>query len=577
MTKLNKFGGVVVAALCVFIVAACSKKEEAASAEILQFIPAESPYVIAMLVEWPEDLVEKLKPQIEEMLEAYQVVIREGLITQLDAVPDDSDDKQDAERAKAVLEELISMLSSEGLAEIGIDKRSKFAFYGNGLLPVLRIRVSDPALFDAAIERMEGKAGHQMQTATLDGKTYRYIEDEDGRLILGVFGNYFVGTVAPSSFNDEQLKRVVGLTLPENSMAKSGEVAAIAKEYGFTKHFVSLVDTRRLAEPFLGTPSGLNVDFMQLIDYDASQISDVCRQEFRGLTEIAPRMVAGYTTINADRIDSTLVVEMRDDIAAGLKMFAAPVQGLGTDSGSLLSFGMSFDLMAIRSYYEAQLDKLEAEPFQCEAMAQLQAGVASGRQVLDQPIPPIVYDIRGFNAVVDDIVGLDLASAKPPANVDATLLLAVKNAPALLNLGAMFSPEIAALNLQPDGKAVEFTPKQLAGQVETIFVALNDDALALSIGDGASAEAGSILQASTSEKMPFMSFTMDAKRYYSMVGDAMLAAPDDEVEGLSPEARDAMRKLMVIGGKMYDRLSLDVMFTERGLELESKVTVGDGK
>ncbi len=151
-------------------------------------------------------------------------------------------------------------------------------------------------------------------------------------------------------------------------------------------------------------------------------------------------MVAGYTTINADRIDSTLVLEMRDDIAAGLKTFAAPVQGLGADSGSLLSFGMSFDLMAIRSYYEAQLDKLEAEPFKCEAMAQLQAGVASGRQVLDQPIPPIVYDIRGFNAVVDDIVGLYLASSKPPSNIDATLLLAVKNAPALLNLGANVKP-----------------------------------------------------------------------------------------------------------------------------------------
>ncbi len=49
MTKLNKLGGVVVAALCVVIVAACSKKEEAASAEILESIPAESPYVIALL------------------------------------------------------------------------------------------------------------------------------------------------------------------------------------------------------------------------------------------------------------------------------------------------------------------------------------------------------------------------------------------------------------------------------------------------------------------------------------------------------------------------------------------------
>ncbi|MGB5164307.1 MAG: hypothetical protein WBN09_06410 [Woeseiaceae bacterium] len=577
MTKLNKFGAIIVAALCVFIVVACGKKEEAASAGILQFIPAESPYVMAMLDEWPEEITEKMEPQLEEMLEAYRVVIRESVVAQLDAIPEGSDDKQDAEKAKAVIEELISMLSPEGFAEIGIDKDSRIAFYGNGLLPVLRISVSDPALFDAAIKRLEEKAGHTMDTASLDGNTYRYIGDEDGRLILGMFGNYFVATIAPDSFDDEQLKRVVGLTLPQKSMAKSGELAAIAKEYGFTKHFAYLIDTKRLAEPFLGAPSGLDVDFLQLLEYDAAELSDVCREEFRGLTEIAPRMVAGYTTINADRVDSTLVVEMRKDIAAGLKTFAAPVAGLGTDSGSLVSFGMSFDLLAIRSYYEAQLDKLEADPFKCEAMAELQAGVASGREALNQPVPPIVYDIRGFNAVIDDVSGFDLASSKPPENVDATLLLAVKNAPALLNLGAMFSPEIAALNLQPDGKAVEFTPKQLAGQIDSLFVALNDNALSLSIGEGASGDAAAILKAPASEKMPFMSLTMDAERYYALMGDAMMVSPDVDGEEMSPEAREAMRKLMVIAGTMYDRLSVDMMFTDRGVELESTVILGDGK
>lgn len=577
MTKLNKFGGIVVVALCVSILAACGKKEDAASAEILQFIPAESPYVMAMLDEWPEELSEKMEPQFEEMLEAYRVVIRESVIAELDAIPEDSDDKQDAEKASAVMEELISMLSSDGFAQMGIDKDSRFAFYGNGLLPVLRISVSDPALFDAAIKRLEEKAGHTMDTASLDGNTYRYIGDENGRLIMGMFGNYFVGTIAPESFDDEQLKRVVGLTLPTNSMAKSGEIAAIAKEYGFTNHFAYLVDTKRLAEPFLGTPSGLDVDVLQLLEYDGSELSDVCRAEFRGLTEIAPRLVAGYTAITADRIDSTLVLEMRDDIAAGLKAFAAPVPGLGADSGSLVSFGMSFDLLAMRSFYEAQLDKLDAQPYECEAMAELQAGVASGREALNQPVPPIVYDIRGFNAVIDDISGFDFASNKPPEEVDATLLLAVKNAPALLSLGAMFSPEIAALNLQPDGKAVEFTPKQLGAQIDSMFVALNDDALSLSIGDGAAADAGTVLKAPVSARMPFMSVTMDAARYYSLLGDAMVYSPDVEGEEMSPEAREAMRTLMQIGGKMYDRMSFDMMFTDRGMELESTVTLGDGK
>ena len=53
--------------------------------------------------------------------------------------------------------------------------------------------------------------------------------------------------------------------------------------------------------------------------------------------------------------------------------------------------------------------------------------------------------------VIDSIEGLDIATQTPPTSVDGGFLLAMNNAQALVSLGAMFSPEIAGLNLQSDG------------------------------------------------------------------------------------------------------------------------------
>ena len=56
--------------------------------------------------------------------------------------------------------------------------------------------------------------------------------------------------------------------------------------------------------------------------------------------------------------------------------------------------------------------------------------------------------------IIDNLEGLDVATQTPPTSIDGTFLLAMDNAQALVAMGAMFSPEIAALNLQPDGNPV---------------------------------------------------------------------------------------------------------------------------
>ena len=143
-------------------------------------------------------------------------------------------------------------------------------------------------------------------------------------------------------------------------------------------------------------------------------------------------------------------------------------------------------------------------------------------------------------------------------------------------MAAMMDPQIAALNLLPDGKPVKLELAQLAEFAGDAFAALSTDALSISLGEGAEAKSADMLVADSAEPAPFMSMDMDAARYYSMVGEAMSKEPASDAEDAMPKAvRDAIRDVMVLSGSMYERLSVEVQFTTRGVEINSVMKLSD--
>jgi len=562
---------------------ACEKTDKAS---LLDYVPADSPYVFASIAPLPDAVFDKLDPKIDRILQSYETLLREIAGMAIEKSADDGDDSEDAEKAAAVIAELSSLMSVDGLRGAGFDRKSTAVFYGNGLLPVLRIEVSDGALFESALSRIEEKAGEKMDVATIAGSPVRYVVAKEAKVLVSIHEKQVVISVAPAAFSDKQIAELLGLSPPKSSIADSGVLQSIASEYGFNDYFIGYIDIEGIVETVTGGASGLDADLIAMIedldDADDSfgsvkqdELSDVCRAEIRSMAGVMPRIVMGYTNISPQRFDSQFIIELRDDIATSLTALTAPVPGLGGDPGGLMSFGMSIDVMAMRNFYEAQLDALEADPFLCEAFADLQAGIEQGRMALQQPVPPMVYDFRGFVGVIKDIEGLDMAKRTPPTSVDGRFLLAMDNVPALVSFGAMLSPELAGLDLQPDGEPLQLDMPQAQMLGGDVFVAMTDDALALSVGDGAETELARMLTADATDNGTFLSFSMDAARYYTFIGEAMaLSEPDDE-NAMSPEFQAAMQDMMLVIADIYDRMFVDVRFTEKGIVIDSSVTLRD--
>lgn len=538
----------------------------AESVAILKYIPADSPYVFASLAPLPDDVMDQLEPKLDRILVAYQSVLREVVAQQTEAA-DNELEAEEAERVQAFVNELAGLLSMDGLRDAGIARDSLGAVYGNGLLPVVRFELSDSGKFESTLARLEERAGSEMPTDEVDGQTYRYFDADEFRILIAVTDDQAVFSLVPSGFNEDQTGRALGVTLPGENIAGTGVFEELLSKYSFDNYMVGFIDLPEVAERFVGEPTGLDTDLLGMMNYDNTQLSDVCKTEIREMAGVMPRMVLGYTNITAKRFDSNLVFELRDDLAAAMQALPAAVPGLGASTDALMAFGMSIDAMAARSFLEARFDAIEADPFECEHFADIQAGVASGRQSLNQPVPPMVYDFKGFLAVIDDIEGLDVATQTPPTSVDGTFLLAMDNAQALVAMGAMFSPELAALDLQPDGQPVAMDLPQLQAMGMEAFAALNEGAVAISVGADAESEVAGMLTAESVSPPPFMSFSMDAARYYGFMGDAIAAGGADDDEAATPEMKAAMTEMMQSVADLYERMSGDVVFTEHGIEL----------
>jgi hypothetical protein len=559
-------------------IAACGKSAEEKqppspltdTGGLLRYVPADTPYVFGTLEPPPDEFMDKIEPKLDRLLAAYSEMLR---VAVSEAQSESDGDSAEIEEVSAVVDELRSMMSLKSLQDAGMTRDSTLLFYGNGLLPVLRVTLSDAKLFDEAIARIEEKAGEQLPVAELESTSYRYIEDEGFRVIIATIANQLVLTVAPENLDDVALARLLGLTLPVENIADSGKLLDIANEYGYLHEYVGLVDTVRLADTFIDEPEGLDALLLEVMGYDAGELSDVCKGELRSLVKIAPRIVSGYEEVSAETLRSLTVVELRDDIAAEFKSFVAPVPGLGQIYEGLFSFGMSLDAEAIRSFFDTHVAALREEPWECEHLADFQDGLFNAsEQALAQPVPPVLYDFHGFLAVVEDMQGFDLGRKQPPESMDASFLLAIDNAQGLLAMGQAMVPQLAEMNIEPDGKAHQFELPDAEGGTESAWIALTDSAIALSVSEDGDMVLPSLLKAESGAPPPFMSVGVDAERYYKMLGEAMRESDDEE---MPEEMRDALAEIIDVAADFYERLQIDVTFTDRGIEIDTDMSLAD--
>jgi len=204
--------------------------------------------------------------------------------------------------------------------------------------------------------------------------------------------------------------------------------------------------------------------------------------------------------------------------------------------------------------------------------------------------------LRGFNFVIDDfdsnlissIVDSDFDSLNSSEKKEVVLeklqddlggyvLLSVDNSKNLYNLGKMFSPDLAALDLKADGKARRINDAFPMPVPFDIFATMQDEAFVLTAGKDAKSKSAKVASLKASENTPLVSYSLDYGLYAEAMkgvfnnADLQKAIKEDGSEDL--EGLYAMEKIFAAMYGYFDTGTVNLRLREDGVAFEYDIAM----
>lgn len=483
-------------ALAGVLLAGCGHKDRNAP---LAFVPADTPYVTASLEPMGDDARQALLAQADAQLPAQ--------LAQMDDLADRLEARNPA--AARLLRALAGAFKGntvEGFAhDAGLDLKGRFAFYGLGLAPVLRLELSDPKAFDGFVHRFETAYGTPFDSANVGGQAYRRVVSAEThtQLVIATVGKQAVLALLPADLPQPALRLALGLDRPAQSLQDSGALADLAKAKDYQPWLVGELDVQRLLPLVAGGKDPL---FAALFKAGAERESAQTGEPVANLTRIPPSCPAdatriaarvpqvsfGYTRLDAKHQDSRIDVALASDITQAFAGLKVDLPGLGVDASAPFELSLALPMAELRDFWLAQADAVAATPFACPALADLNAGFAKLGQTMQKAAMPPFGDILGLHVALDDF---SLGPDQRLPTFSGRVLLATRNPAGLLGMGQMAVPALAQLRV-PNTGAPAPLPAHLAAMFgEPAWAAMNDHALALAVGAGEDARLAATLAA----------------------------------------------------------------------------------
>jgi hypothetical protein len=564
--RMHRIATATLAVALAVAAAACSKKTASPDSP-LAYIPADSPYVFAMVEPLPTNVTDAWAESFAPLGAFYEEMLKSTAAN----ISKEGENALGAKIATAVAAELQGKMSIAGLATIGVKPFTMSAVYGIGVVPVARIELSDPAAFAAFIDRIEARVGEKLPRGKAGELSfYRMGVDEDKLAgIMAIQGKHLVLTLAPREASDTLLRQLLGVDPPEQAYTPD-QLVAFNKERGYLPYGSGYIDNVRLMQVLTERRTGLEKEFLAALDVKDDTISPACKTEFAEIAARMPRLSFGYTELEPKRMDIRATLETDAALAAELKTLTAPVPGLGAEGTGMFSFGWGADLAKFAQFIEAHGAAVEAKPYTCEALLELNAGWADTREKVGNPM--LFAMASAFKGALASMTRFEMTPGAPPV-VSGKLVIASDNPKALLQLAGNAMPALNTLPVKAGADPVPLPAGVLPPTVPPSHVAMSDKALGIAMGEGEETGLVAYINAPPAAEPPFFFASYTGEFFKSMGGfsQTMLAMESDDEK--RAEAQRSMQLMQDLYGKALKRIDVSLVFTDRGAEFRETVTL----
>ncbi len=537
-------------------IAACSKSADTSSP--LSFVPSDTPFVMANTESVPDAAVQTWTRMMQG---TWPNIV--GLYDHmLDGLPDQGDvESAKVKRVtKAILDEFRERDTPEKWAEAGFSMKARAAFYGVGLVPVLRIELADPDKFRATVTRVEEKAGTKLTASRIDDQDIWTIEMNKAEALIAIEGRHLVMSVLPVNADKTLRRSVLGLDRPGESLESSGGMTSFNKAEGYVAYGSGWIDYKRVVSLIDNDPG--YAAFASMATDNPPKFDATCRGEFEELAARAPRMVMGYTQFDGKHFIANGRLDLDPELAKSFMKLSSPPPGSAATSSALYDIAVSLPILKIKDFLVERSNAIVNSPFKCAALASMNETAALAKQQLAQVVPPPFSDFTGLRLMINR---LDIPESGTP-DASAAILIGSSNPMSMIGMAQLLVPGLRDFKLTLDGKAVDLPSGVIpteVGYAPPMQIAANDTAMAISTGSGIDLSAFLIAPAAADGQLIRATYT---GALYDLIGTMLT-----RFSAVMPEKQQADLEMQTALYKLYARwfqsVDIHINATPKGIEM----------
>lgn len=524
----------------------------------LDHVPADTAFVFANVEPMPREVT---KAWMEQFAQVSGVYAMQAKMAE-EALAKEDPDGQGVKWARALAVEARDRTPEQMMTELGLDLQMRYAIYEVAARPVMRFELADAAKTRAFVARVEKNAGDKVPTAKVDALDYWNFVDAKGeaRVVVAIDGTQLVVAMLSSVNDDAALRDALGINRPKQSLAASGKLVALNKEFGYTPYSSGYVDTRKLI--------ALIDDAMPAPDApDVAALKATCEKDYDAIAKAMPRLVFGYTLLEPKVMEATMLLELRDDIAKDLQPLPAPLPGANATAGSALNFGFAMNLEALATFANKQADAIINAPYACPALVDLNDGAKKTKEQFSNP--GLYMAASAFNAVhvIANKFSMPQAGAEAaPAEPEfaGKLLIGSKSPAGLVGMLGGFAPQVAALNLQPNGELKEVPADPSMPVKGPLHALMTDAVIGVSVGEGEAATLKDALAVDAGNKT-LLSIGYGGEFFKTIFAQAAAGATQSD-DPAAAELQKTMNELQKVYAESIEHIDLEVKVADRGIE-----------
>ncbi len=428
----------------------------------------------------------------------------------------------------AMFRDIGTVRSAEDFEARGLASNDLWAMHMISVYPVAHFRLVDGEAFEAWLNRLAEEAETEWPERVIDGE--RLIWSDMGGFGIALHNDGEIATLGLVADDDLLLRRIANLDQPASAF-QPRDLQSFNQARGLTAYGSGFFEFQRFFSRLLDDSDEQSAPLREAMDMHRAAADAACDRELEALFAQIPRLSFGMPGLSMQEISMLMRIETHGDLGQRLAPIADTPVGLDVSNPRLLSAGLALNLIAARDFGRELVGGWVENPPQCALFEGVRENASDWQLALNRPIPPFITGMHGLRVDLERfrMVG----SATGVEDVSGTMTLFMRNPQMLLGMAQMFSPELAALELQAGGDP-QALPAEMTEQFGGIpaWVALGEQALGMAVGDGQKDRLQASMQPGEADNAVF-AYSINVPAYASMLDElAAIMASDSDDNGV---------------------------------------------